>query len=142
MAQIIQYCTFRLDQALVGVDVLEVQEVLKSQAMTPVPKAPAEVVGLINLRGQIVTAIDLKRKLGMETCCGPESLNVIVRTETGPVSLLVDAVGDVIELLDDNLESIPDTIRGSARGFFEGVQKLEGDLMAVLDVSALAGGEV
>lgn len=137
MSQIQQYCTFYLGGNCLGVDVLRVQEVLRSQEMTPVPRAPEDVLGLINLRGQIVTAVDLKRRLSMDSKVGEQSMNVIVRTPDGPVSLLVDSIGDVIEVDSSTLESTPDTVAPSARRFLAGVHKLDRALLAVLDVDKL-----
>lgn len=131
-----QYCTFELEGSLIGVDVLRVQEVLRAQKMSPVPKAPPEIMGLINLRGQIVTAIDLKQRLDMGSSCAENSMNVIIRSQDGPVSLLVDSIGDVIEVDGASLEPTPDTVTPQARRYFKGVHKLEGPLLAILDVDA------
>ena len=140
-----QYATFYLDREYLGVDVLKVQEVLRTQAMTPVPRSPAYVAGLINLRGQIVTALDLRRRLGMEDR-GPdqEPMNVIVRTEGGPISLLVDEIGDVLEVPADSLEPPPENLSGPVSAYIGGVHKMQSGLLAVLEVEKLAaqpGGE-
>ena len=100
------YATFHVDDAFFGVDATDVQEVIRTQPMTRVPLASDEVSGLINLRGQVVVAIDMRRRLGMpEPDEGAELLNVIVRTEHGPVSLIVDDIGDVLEADLDELET-------------------------------------
>jgi len=129
-----QFCTFYLDRALFGVEVHKVQEVLRDQEMTPVPLAPDVVRGLINLRGQIVTAIDLRRRLGR----GPRegggcSMNVVLRTEEGAVSLLVDEIGDVVEVDDTVLERPPENLRGISRELISRVAKLEQELLLLLD---------
>jgi purine-binding chemotaxis protein CheW len=129
-----QFCTFFLDGYLFGVPVLKVQEVIRFQPMTPVPLAPGAIEGLINLRGQIVVAINLRRRLGLGN--RPEGelpMNVVVRTDDGAVSLLVDEIGDVIEVEESTLESPPETLRGAVRFMILGVHKLENRLLHVLD---------
>src|SRR3954464_4816791 len=99
MAGETQYCTFYLDGHYFGLDVLKVQEIIRYQEMTRVPLAPPVVRGLINLRGQIVTAIDLRRRLELaERPADHLPVNVVVHTEDGAVSLLVDEIGDVLEV--------------------------------------------
>jgi len=108
-----QFCTFHLDDHLFGVDVLDVQEVIRYQAMTHVPLAPRVVEGLINLRGQIVTAVDLRARLELPS--RPEGqlpMNVVVHTEDGPVSFLVDKIGDVLDVSEADYEPVPDTLHG------------------------------
>jgi purine-binding chemotaxis protein CheW len=129
-----QYCTFMLDQLFFGVEVLNVQEVFRYQEMTAVPLAAPAVRGLINLRGQIITAIDLRKRLQMEPL--PEDklpMNVVVRTQEGVVSLLVDEIGDVLEVSPDDYEDTPDTIEGIMRDLVQGVYKLDGRLLLILD---------
>ena len=129
-----QFCTFYLDNLMFGVKVEQVQEVFRYQAMTTVPLAPPEVRGLINLRGQIITAIDLRLRLGMAP--GPDDklpMNVVVRTQDGVVSLLVDEIGDVLEAPDDVYERPPETIPMEVRNLVLGVYKLEGRLLLILD---------
>ena len=134
MAETNQFCTFFLDDLFFGVDVLSVQEVLRYQEMTQVPLAPSVICGLINLRGQIVTALDLRHRLHLpERPAGQLPMNVIVRTDDGAVSLLVDEIGDVLEVTDDAFESPPETIHGVARELIRGVYKLEGNLLLILD---------
>ncbi|MCA9726379.1 MAG: chemotaxis protein CheW [Candidatus Eisenbacteria bacterium] len=129
-----QFCTFKLDGHLFGVEVLHVQEVIRFQEMTRVPLAPGAVNGLINLRGQIVTAIDLRARFGMASR-RPNQLpmNVIIRTDDGAVSFLVDEIGDVFDVGDDALESPPQTIDGEARELIRGVYKLNDGLLLALD---------
>jgi purine-binding chemotaxis protein CheW len=105
-----------LDKLLFGVELKGVQEVTRSLDMTKVPLAPAVVSGLINLRGQIVTAVDLRRRLELEARpAGMLAMNVVVRSEDGSVSLLVDEIGDVVEVEEDSFEPPPETLRGSVR---------------------------
>jgi len=134
VANIQQFCTFFLKDQFFGVPVQQVQEVIRYQEMTRVPLVPPVIRGLINLRGQIVMAVDLRRRLGMED--RPPSqlpMNVVVRTEDGAVSFLVDEIGDVLEADEQNLERPPETLEGQARELVRGVYKLEERLMLVLD---------
>jgi len=129
-----QYSTFFLDGLFLGVEVRKVQEVIRYQEMTRVPLAPAMIEGLINLRGQIVTAIDLRRRL--ELPARPEGrlpMNVVVRGDDGAVSLLVDEIGDVVELQGEAYERPPETLKGVARELVTGVYKLKERLLLVLD---------
>jgi purine-binding chemotaxis protein CheW len=134
MSQATQYCTFLLDGHYFGVEVQQVQEVIRYQEMTRVPLASPVVSGLINLRGRIVTAIDLRRRLGLpDRPAGKLPMNVVVRTGDDAVSLLVDEIGDVIEVPADKFESPPETLRGIARTLVDGAYKLENRLMLVLN---------
>lgn len=129
-----QLCTFYLDGILFGVDAQVVQEVIRYQEMTRAPLAPPAVSGLINLRGQIVTAIDLRNRLGLAPR-DSESLpmNVVIRSDDGAVSLLVDQIGDVVEVDADLFETPPDTLFGPARELVLGAYKLDGQLLLLLD---------
>jgi purine-binding chemotaxis protein CheW len=136
MAHTSQFCTFYLDTLLFGVELKTVQEVIRSLEVTQVPLAPQVVSGLINLRGQIVTAVDLRRRLEMEPRpAGVPAMNVVVRSEDGAVSLLVDEIGDVVEVDDSTFERPPETLRGEVRLIITGVHKLNDRLMLVLDTA-------
>src|SRR5262245_44053191 len=129
-----QYCTFYVDGHYFGLDVLEVQEVIRYQEMTRVPLAPPVVRGLINLRGQIVTAIDLRRRLELtERPAGQLPINVVVQTADGAVSLLVDEIGDVLDVPGAAFERPPETLRGTARELIRGAYKLQDRLLLILD---------
>ena len=145
MAEEKQFCTFFLDGLFFGVGVQKVQEVIRFQEMTRVPQAPPVVGGLINLRGQIVTALDLRRRLGLrEREAGQRPMNVVVRTDDGVVSLLVDEIGDVVEVDQESFEPPPETLRGVARELVLGVYKLKDRLLLLLDTERVvnldAGG--
>jgi purine-binding chemotaxis protein CheW len=134
MAQSEQFCTFFIEGHFFGVPVRQVQEVIRYQEMTRVPLVPQVVRGLINLRGQIVTAIDLRRRLGMgERPVDQLPMNVVVRTDDGALSLLVDEIGDVIEVEEKTFEAPPETLKGVKREMIHGVHKLPGRLLLVLD---------
>ena len=139
-----QLSTFFVADLFFGVDVLRVQEVLRFQQMTHVPKAPEVIEGLINLRGQIVTAIDLRRRLGLPPRAGGQlPTNVVIRTDDGAVSLLVDGIGDVLDVTSDAFERPPENLDPAARDIIRGVYKLKDRLLLVLDeektVSLAAG---
>jgi purine-binding chemotaxis protein CheW len=131
-----QYCTFYLDGQCFGVEVQQVQEVIRYQELTRVPLASPVVSGLINLRGQIVTAIDLRRRIGMsDRPVGSLPMNVVVRTTDGTVSLLVDAIGDVLEIPTEKFEPPPETLQGAKRSLISGAYKLDGVLLLVLNTA-------
>jgi len=130
-----QFCTFYLDTLLFGVELKGVQEVIRSLDVTKVPLAPGTVSGLLNLRGQIVTAVDLRSRLELELRePGLLAMNVVVRSADGAVSLLVDEIGDVVEVEQTTFEPPPETMRGSVRTMILGVHKLDDHLMHVLDI--------
>ena len=129
-----QYCSFRLAHLTFGVEVDRVQEVMRAQVLTPVPLANPVVRGLINLRGQIVTALDLRRRLDLpEREPGEEPMNIVVRTSAGELSFLVDEIGDVVDVDEDSFEGPPETLEGVARELIVGAYKLDERLLLVLD---------
>ena len=135
MAKTRQFCTFFLKDQFFGVPVQQVQEVIRYQEMTSVPLVPEAVRGLINLRGQIVTAIDLRRCMGMAARPADQlPMNVVVRMDDGAISLLVDEIGDVLEVDSQTLETPPETLQGPTRTMVRGVYKLPGRLLLSLDV--------
>jgi len=129
-----QFCTFYLDQLLFGIELEQVQEVIRYLELTEIPLAPEVIGGLLNLRGQIVTAVDLRRQLELQAR-PPAALpmNVVVRTPDGPVSLLVDEIGDVVEVEEATFEPAPETLQGRIRTLILGVHKLDQHLMHILD---------
>ena len=130
-----QFATFEVDEQLFGVEVDTVQEVLSYNEYTPVPLAPPAVGGLFNLRGQVIAAVDLRVQLGLarQALQGPV-MNVILRGNGEPVSLLVDRIGEVVDLEDELFEPPPDTLSGPTRELVVGTFKLDGRLMLALDV--------
>jgi purine-binding chemotaxis protein CheW len=134
MANFQQYCTFYLENYFFGIELLDVQEVVQQLELTAVPLAPHVVRGLLNLRGQIVMAVDLRRLLELpERPARRSAIHVVVRTGDDAVSLLVDEIGNVVEASDDSFEPPPETLRGTVRSAIRGVHKLEKRLMHVLD---------
>jgi purine-binding chemotaxis protein CheW len=129
-----QFATFFLAGLFFGVDVLRVQEVLRYQPMTRVPLAPEVIEGLINLRGQIVAAIDMRRRLGLPPRApGETPMNMVVRTADGAVSLLVDEIGDVLDVEAADYERPPENLDPAVRDLIRGVYKLKDRLLLVLD---------
>ena len=129
-----QFSTFYVDNLFLGINVQQVQEVIRYQAMTRVLLAPAAIRGLINLRGQIVTAIDMRTCLRLPPRPPQElPMNVVVRDGDNAVSLLVDRIGDVLEVDEELFEAPPSTVRASIRGLITGAYKLSGRLLLVLD---------
>lgn len=138
-----QFATFYIGDLFFGIDVLNVQEVLRHQEMTRVPLAPGVIRGLINLRGQIVTAVDMRGRLELPALGGTEqSMNMVVRTQEGAVSLLVDEIGDVLAMDDSTFEPPPDNLSTVARSLIRGIYKLKDRLLLVLDTErAVDGGQ-
>ena len=130
-----EYATFFVDGLFFGIDVLQVQEVLRYQEMTQVPLAPGVIEGLINLRGQIVTAVDMRRRLKLSARADDQTpMNTVVRTKEGAaVSLLVDEIGDVVEVDSESFEPVPDNVDPTARDLLQGVYKLKDRLLLILD---------
>jgi purine-binding chemotaxis protein CheW len=134
-----QFSTFFVADLFFGVDVLNVQEVLRFQQMTPVPQAPDVIEGLINLRGQIVTAIDMRKQLGLPKRADDKSpMNIVVRTSDGAVCLLVDEIGDVLDMDAGAWERPPENLAAAAKELIRGVYKLNGRLLLVLDAERTA----
>lgn len=129
-----QFCTFHLDGLLFGVPVEQVQEVIRSQPMTRGPLAPPAVAGLINLRGQVVTAIDLRTRLNLESREEEtQPINVVVQNADGAVSFLVDEIGDVQSVDQDAFEPPPSNLAEPLKSMVRGVYKLSSKVMLVLD---------
>lgn len=131
-----KFCTFYVDGQFFGVEVERVQEIIRYQGMTRVPLSSETVGGLLSLRGQIVIAIDLRQRLELQP--RPESLlpaNVLVRSENGVESLLVDEIGEVVEVDSEAFESPPCTLKGVARELVKGICKMDGQLLLLLDVN-------
>jgi purine-binding chemotaxis protein CheW len=136
-----QFSTFFVDEFLFGIDIAKVQEVVSGPELTPVPLSPPIVRGLINLRGQIVTAIDLRRclELSHPSVCQP-FVNIIIYTEDGCVSLLADRAGDVLSVDSEEFEYAPPTLEGRLRELIRGAFKLDRRLLLVLDTDKVVEG--
>ena len=128
-----QLATFYAGGRFLGIEVTRVQEVIRYQEITRAPLARGEIRGLINLRGVIVMALDLRRRLGLPDDATELPMNVVVRAEDGLVSFLVDRIGDVVQVDEEQFEEPPETLRGTARDLLRGAYKLEGALLLELD---------
>jgi purine-binding chemotaxis protein CheW len=134
MAQIQQFCTFYLDGLMFGVGLERVQEVIRYLEITEIPLSPRVISGLMNLRGQIVLGIDLRRRLDLpDRTEGTQPMNVVIRSADGALSLLVDDIGDVVEVTEDSFARPPETLQGKVREVIVGVHKLDKNLMHVLN---------
>lgn len=133
--RIVELATFFVGEALCGMDILKVQEINKLMERTWVPQAPEYVLGVLNLRGKIVTIIDLGKKLSLSaTQLSDATRNIIVDSQDEYIGLLVDRIGDVVLADWDKVEPPPSNISGVQGKFFEGVYKTENSLVGILDV--------
>lgn len=134
------FVTFLVGAQLFGIPVLKVRDILKPAKIAKIPLAPPEVRGSINLRGRIVTVIDVRVRLGMpERSDGKKDGHMAVTVENGPdlYTLLVDKIGDVISLSNDLYEDTPGTLDARWREYAEGIYRLKDNLLVVLDVERL-----
>ena len=131
-------CTFYIENHFFGIDVDQVQEVIRYHEMTIVPLADKTISGLINLRGQIVTTIDMRKRLDFPIMMeNQKPTNIIVRTDDGAVSLLVDDIGDVIDIFANNFELPPENLEGEIRQVLKEVCKNENKLLLILDIAKI-----
>lgn len=131
-----EFVTLTVAGQLCGIPVLTVRDILGPQTVTRVPLAPPEVAGSLNLRGRIVTAIDLRRRLGLAAAADvARAMSVVVEVGGEFYSLLVDQVGEVLSLDGDGREPNPPTLDSRWRSVSLGVHRLQGQLMIVLDVA-------
>jgi purine-binding chemotaxis protein CheW len=138
----VELATFYIGEALCGMDILNVQEINKLMDMTKVPQAPTYVTGILNLRGQIVTVIDLGKKLGLtSTELNESTRNIIVNSENEYIGLLVSSISDVVEAQWDKVEDPPANIGGLQGAFFKGVFKTQDRLIGILDVNKVLAEE-
>lgn len=132
-----QFSTFTIDGRLYGIDVMKVQEVTKPLQVTLMRTAPPFIKGLINLRGQIATAIGLRELFGLEIENSSEKMTVVCRVEDVLLSLLVDNIGDVIEVEDHQFESSPQTVPANIRAFMQGVYKTDEAIMSIINLDSI-----
>ena len=134
--------TFRLGDALFGIETLVVQEVVPLGRMTPVHHAPAYISGIINLRGQIVTVIDLTRKLGLDENEGRTTWHILIVVWQGEhIGLKVDSVADVVSADMEDLQPLPANIRAADQKYFRGVCQAGHNLVAVLNLDSVLSEE-
>jgi purine-binding chemotaxis protein CheW len=134
--QAVELATFYVGGALCGMDILNVQEINKLMDMTMVPQSPEYVTGILNLRGQIVTVIDLGKKLGLsQTDLSDSTRNIIVNSDNEYIGLLVSRISDVVRAKWEKVEEPPANIGGVQGAFFKGVFKTKDRLIGILDVN-------
>jgi purine-binding chemotaxis protein CheW len=132
------YATFYIQEALCGIELLKVHEINKSDAFTRVPQAPDHVIGVMNLRGRIVSIIDICCKLGLpKVHTNVANRNIIVRSRKEYIGLRVDRIGDVVAVQPDAIETPPANLNGIQDKFIHGVFKNERHLIGLLDIEAL-----
>jgi purine-binding chemotaxis protein CheW len=135
-------CTFYLDGSYFGIAVEAIQEIMYSQETTRVAKAPAVIAGLINLRGQIIAALDMRARLGLSSRdLAAKPMNVIVRMPDCVLSLIVDRIGDVVAVGETQFEAVPDTVSEPTRSMLRGAYRLEDSLLLVLDLDRVVNLE-
>jgi len=133
-----QFATFRVGDQLMGVDIRRIQEINRNPDTTPVPHAPEFLRGVINLRGDVATIIDLRAILGLTPAqITSATRNVIIETDGEPVGLLVDRIADVVTATPEEIEPPPANVHGLDGRFFQGVHKLDSELLVLVDVDAV-----
>ncbi len=133
-----EFVTFTIAEQLFGIPVLQIQDVLSSYHITPIPLAPPEITGSLHLRGRVVTAIDVRLRLGLPARpADAESMSIVAENEGELYSLMVDAVGEVLALSQSAFERNLPTLDAKFRAFSEGIYRLDDQLLVVLDVKRL-----
>jgi purine-binding chemotaxis protein CheW len=133
-----QYCTFFVDGLLFGVEVLQVEEIMSAFVVGSVPLAPPTIAGLINHRGQIITAIDMRKRLDLSPSTVPPARMLVVRCQEETFALLVDKIGDVVAANPKDFEEAPENVNESARELMEGAYKLADRLLMPLRLEKIA----
>ncbi len=134
-AEEMEFATFYVGGALCGINILNIQEINKHFEITKVPQAPDYIEGILNLRGRIVTIIDLGKKLGLASVQrNKDNRNIIVNSEDEHIGLLIDAISDVVSSRREEIEPAPSNIGGLKGKFFQGVLKTEKQLIGILDI--------
>jgi purine-binding chemotaxis protein CheW len=139
---VIQLVTFRLKDETYGINVMQVQEVLRVTEIAPVPGAPGYVLGIINLRGNVVTVIDTRTRFGLPTTEVDDSSRiVIIESEQQVVGILVDSVAEVVELRQSEIDSAPNIGNDESSRYIQGVASRDDDLLIVVDLNKLLTDE-
>ena len=136
--KLIKLATFYIGRALCGINILHIQEINKLTNATNVPQSPDYVKGVLNLRGQIITVIDLGRKIALKSLSEKkENRNIIVQFQKEHIGLLVDKISDVFEIEADKIEPAPSNIGNIQEVFFEGVVKNDSSLIGILNIKEI-----
>ncbi len=139
---VLQWVTFRLDNESYGINVMQVQEVLRYSEIAPVPGAPTYVLGIINLRGNVVTVIDTRLRFGLsQTETSDQTRIVIIETENQVVGILVDAVAEVVYLRQSEIETTPNVGNEETAKFIQGVCHKNDELLILVDLEKMMSGE-
>lgn len=137
-SMMLELATFYVGEALCGINILNIQEINKHTEVTIVPQAPDYVKGVLNLRGKIVTIIDLGKKLGLDPVrSGKDNRNIIVESNEEQIGLFVESISDVLTADPSKIEPPPSNIIGSQGRFFTGVFKTENKLIGILDIDKI-----
>lgn len=140
--KILQFATFKLNGELLGLNILQVQEIQQPQPITPVPLAPEHVLGLISLRGQIVPLINLRKRLGMDTSepiANP--YHIVVHTPYATASFEIDDIRDVVDVPEEDFAPPPESVKAIDARFLEGVYPLGNEILTVLKLDVVLGSE-
>ena len=136
-----EYLTAMIGEQIFGIPVLDIQDIIQEQLITPIPLAPPEIAGALNLRGRVVTAIDMRKMLGVVEDCEDvdknKKMNVVIEHDGELYSLMVDNVGDVLVMSQDTFEKNPTTMEESWSSISSGIHRLEDRLLVVIDVDGL-----
>ena len=133
----IQFCGFKIGNDHFAVDVLSVQEVIKPQKVTPVPKSQDFIKGLINLRGQIVSVISLSERLGLKVNPCDDYMNIIIKDKDSLMAFEVDSIQDTFEVQQDHLDNVPATLPAPLKDFVENVCEVNDQLTMILDLERI-----
>ena len=136
--EVLQWVTFKLESETYGINVMQVQEVLRYSEIAPVPGAPLYVLGIINLRGNVVTVIDTRSRFGLESCEVTDNTRVVViESEKQVIGILVDSVAEVVYLKASEIDDAPNVGNDESAQFIQGVANREGELLILVDLDKL-----
>ena len=139
---LVQWVTFRLDNETYGVNVMQVQEVLRMTEIAPVPGAPDYVLGIINLRGNVVTVIDTRKRFGLESREVDDATRIVItEIEQQVIGMLVDAVAEVVDVRMSEIETAPNVGDDESSRFIQGVSSREGELLILVDLNKLLSAD-
>lgn len=139
---LVQWVTFRLDNETYGVNVMQVQEVLRMTEIAPVPGAPGYVLGIINLRGNVVTVIDTRKRFGLEPREVDDATRIVItEIEQQVIGMLVDAVAEVVDVRMSEIETAPNVGNDESSRFIQGVSSREGELLILVDLNKLLSAD-
>ncbi len=136
-ADLHQFVTFTIGGQICGIPILQVRDVLGPQKITPIPLAPSEVAGSLNLRGRIVTSVDLRVRLGLPRSDVQDRMSIVVEHHGDLYSLIIDSIGEILELSSEVLERAPPTLDASWSSFSKGIYQLDVGLLLVLDIDII-----